>query len=46
MFTDEQAATVSQVEMGDFFTEFSQSTLENCQSEFLQLEAPGTSLKN
>ena len=39
MFTDEQAAHGQPVEMGDFFTEFSQSTLENWQSEFLQLFA-------
>ena len=36
-FTDEQRAHNQQPEMGDFVTEFSQSTLENWQSEFLQL---------
>ena len=36
-FTDEQREHGEPVEAGDFFTEFSQSTLENWQSEFLQL---------
>ena len=36
-FTDEQRDHNQQPEIGDFVTEFSQSTLENWQSEFLQL---------
>ncbi|HEX2056814.1 MAG TPA: DUF2188 domain-containing protein [Actinomycetota bacterium] len=36
-FTDEQKDHGKQPEVGDFVTEFSQSTLENWQSEFLQL---------
>jgi hypothetical protein len=36
-FTDEQRQHGEQVEAGDFFAEFGQSTLENWQSEFLQL---------
>src|SRR5215207_11197956 len=36
-FTDEQRKHGQQVEAGDFFAEFGQSTLENWQSEFLQL---------
>src|SRR5918993_2659534 len=38
-FTDEQREHGQQVEAGDFFAEFGQSTLENWQSEFLQLFA-------
>jgi hypothetical protein len=37
VFTDEQKAHGLPVEIGDFAAEFSQSTLENWQSEFLQL---------
>jgi hypothetical protein len=36
-FTDEQREHGESVEAGDFFAEFGQSTLENWQSEFLQL---------
>jgi hypothetical protein len=36
-FTDEQREHGESVEVGDFVTEFGQSTLENWQSEFLQL---------
>ena len=36
-FTDEQRSHGEAVEIGDFASEFSQSTLENWQSEFLQL---------
>jgi hypothetical protein len=36
-FTDEQRVHGQQPEMGDFLGQFSQSTLENWQSEFLQL---------
>ena len=36
-FTDEQRDHNERPEIGDFVTEFSQSTLENWQSEFLQL---------
>ncbi|MDQ4142526.1 MAG: hypothetical protein M3198_02100 [Actinomycetota bacterium] len=36
-FTDEQRAHHESVEVGDFLASFSQSTLENWQSEFLQL---------
>jgi hypothetical protein len=36
-FTDEQREHGESVEAGDFFAEFAQSTLENWQSEFLQL---------
>jgi hypothetical protein len=38
-YTDEQAAHGESTELGDFVSEFSQSTLENWQSEFLQLFA-------
>jgi len=38
-YTDEQRAHGESIEAGDFFSEFSQSTLENWQSEFLQLFA-------
>jgi len=38
-FTDEQHEHGEPVTAGDFFTEFAQSTLENWQSEFLQLFA-------
>ena len=37
VFTDEQREHHQPVEVGDFTAEFSQSTLENWQSEFLQL---------
>ncbi len=37
VFTDEQAEHNEQPEIGDFLAQFSQSTLENWQSEFLQL---------
>jgi hypothetical protein len=37
LYTDEQRAHGEAVEAGDFFTQFGQSTLENWQSEFLQL---------
>lgn len=36
-FTDQQRSHGEPVEVGDFLLEFSQSTLENWQSEFLQL---------
>ena len=36
-FTDEERAHGEEPEVGDFLSEFSQSTLENWQSEFLQL---------
>jgi hypothetical protein len=36
-FTDEQRAQGQPVEVGDFVAEFGQATLENWQSEFLQL---------
>jgi hypothetical protein len=36
-FTDEQREHGESVEIGDFVAEFGQSTLENWQSEFLQL---------
>jgi hypothetical protein len=36
-FTDEQREHGQSVSAGDFFAEFGQSTLENWQSEFLQL---------
>ena len=39
VFTDEQRAHGEPVTAGDFFTSFAQSTLENWQSEFLQLFA-------
>jgi hypothetical protein len=38
-YTDQQHEHNQPVEAGDFFTEFGQSTLENWQSEFLQLFA-------
>jgi Domain of unknown function (DUF6766) len=37
VFTDEQQAHGEPAEMGDFVSTFAQSTLENWQSEFLQL---------
>jgi hypothetical protein len=37
LFTDEQAAHGEEPEIGDFVAQFAQSTLENWQSEFLQL---------
>ncbi|MFL6205187.1 MAG: DUF6766 family protein [Acidimicrobiales bacterium] len=37
VFTDEQKAHGEEPAMGDFLAEFGQSTLENWQSEFLQL---------
>jgi energy-coupling factor transporter transmembrane protein EcfT len=37
LFTDEQRAQGQPIEAGDFFSTFAQSTLENWQSEFLQL---------
>ena len=37
VFTDEQADINQPVEIGDFVAQFSQGTLENWQSEFLQL---------
>jgi hypothetical protein len=37
LFTDEQAAHGEEAEVGDFVAQFAQSTLENWQSEFLQL---------
>jgi hypothetical protein len=37
VFTDEQKAHGEEPELGDFIAEFGQSTLENWQSEFLQL---------
>jgi hypothetical protein len=39
VYTDEQIAHGESTEMGDFIGEFAQSTLENWQSEFLQLFA-------
>lgn len=36
-FTDEQRAHGQEPEVGDFLSQFSQFTLENWQSEFLQL---------
>jgi hypothetical protein len=39
VFTDEQRSHGESVKTGDFFTTFAQSTLENWQSEFLQLFA-------
>jgi len=36
-YTDEQAEHGEPTELGDFISEFGQSTLENWQSEFLQL---------
>jgi hypothetical protein len=39
VYTDEQRTHGESTEIGDFVTEFSQSTLENWQSEFLQLFA-------
>ncbi len=39
VFTDEQRAHGEETEVGDFMAEFGQSTLENWQSEFLQLFA-------
>jgi hypothetical protein len=39
VFTDEQNAHGEAVELGDFVSTFGQSTLENWQSEFLQLFA-------
>jgi hypothetical protein len=38
-YTDEQRTHGESAEVGDFVSEFSQSTLENWQSEFLQLFA-------
>lgn len=38
-YTDNQREHGQPVEVGDFFAEFSQATLENWQSEFLQLFA-------
>jgi len=38
-YTDEQAAHGAATQVGDFISEFAQSTLENWQSEFLQLFA-------
>jgi hypothetical protein len=38
-FTDEQRVHGQPITAGDFFAEFAQSTLENWQSEFLQLFA-------
>ena len=37
LFTDEQLAHGEDPQLGDFVSEFAQSTLENWQSEFLQL---------
>lgn len=37
VYTDEQAAQGASTELGDFTAEFAQATLENWQSEFLQL---------
>jgi hypothetical protein len=37
VFTDEQRAQGQEPEVGDFVSEFAQATLENWQSEFLQL---------
>lgn len=39
MYTDEQRALGQPTEAGDFFAQFGQGTLENWQSEFLQLFA-------
>ena len=39
VFTDEQAAHGEPTSIGDFVSEFGQATLENWQSEFLQLFA-------
>jgi hypothetical protein len=39
LYTDEQRTHGEATEVGDFLTEFAQSTLENWQSEFLQLFA-------
>jgi hypothetical protein len=39
LYTDEQGAHGEPTGIGDFVTKFSQSTLENWQSEFLQLFA-------
>jgi hypothetical protein len=39
VFTDHQRAHQQPVELGDFMADFSQATLENWQSEFLQLFA-------
>src|SRR4051794_32182376 len=39
VFTDEQLQQGERVTAGDFFSHFAQSTLENWQSEFLQLFA-------
>jgi hypothetical protein len=39
VYTDEQRAHGQAVEVGDFVSQFGQSTLENWQSEFLQLFA-------
>ena len=39
VYTDEQRAHGEATQVGDFFSEFLQSTLENWQSEFLQLFA-------
>lgn len=38
-YTDQQREHGQPIEVGDFFSEFGQSTLENWQSEFLQLFA-------
>jgi hypothetical protein len=37
VFTDQQSSLGQSVKVGDFVAEFAQSTLENWQSEFLQL---------
>jgi len=37
VFTDEQLAQGAEPQIGDFVTEFAKATLENWQSEFLQL---------
>ncbi|MGE3689668.1 MAG: DUF6766 family protein, partial [Acidimicrobiia bacterium] len=37
VFTDEQLSHGAEPQVGDFVAEFAQSTLENWQSEFLQL---------
>jgi hypothetical protein len=39
VFTDEQRSHGETTDVGDFVSEFSQATLENWQSEFLQLSA-------
>jgi hypothetical protein len=39
VFTDEQRSHGETIDVGDFVSEFSQATLENWQSEFLQLFA-------